>query len=171
MKSKISIIAALDEKRGIGRDNKLPWHIPEDLKRFKELTMGHPVIMGRKTFESILEYLKKPLPGRKNIVITRNPGTVYSNRSRIGGEVAIVDSIEKALNKAKQTETDEIFIIGGAQIFDQAISITDNLYLTLVSGDFACDTFFPEYTDFDKEVFREDHPESNPAFTWLTLTR
>lgn len=169
MKPAISIIAALDEKRGIGKDNKLPWHIPGDLPRFKQLTMGHPVIMGRKTFESILSYLGKPLPGRTNIVITHDPGSASLFRSRIGSEVAYLDSVEKGVEFASSKKNTEIFIIGGAQIFEQTISHVDKLYLTLVQGDYHCDTFFPDYSDFTHETFHEAHPESKPPFTWTDL--
>lgn len=171
MKPTISIIAALDEKRGIGRNNELPWHIPGDLARFKELTMGHPVIMGRKTFESIVGYLGKPLPGRNSIVITRDPGSVRLFRSGIGDKAIYLDSVTKAIEFALNQEHDEIFIIGGAQIFEQSLPLADKLYLTLVAGDYNCDTFFPDYSRFKVETFREAHPENDPSFTWLDLKR
>ncbi|MCL4353349.1 dihydrofolate reductase [Patescibacteria group bacterium] len=135
----LSIIAALDNKRGIGRKNQLPWHISEDLKRFKELTKGHNVIMGRNTFESI----GKPLLERTNIVMTSDP-----NFSAEG--VTIVNSIEEALDKAGHGD---VFVIGGAQVFNLTISLADKLYLTLIEGDFGCDTFFPDYSNFTKEKF------------------
>src|SRR3989338_7621685 len=144
-KPKISMIVAMDEKRGIGKDNSLMWKIPGELARFKQITMGHPIIMGRKTFESI----GRVLPGRKNIIITRD-----GNYKVAGAEV--VNSLEEALIQAKSGNTDEIFIIGGGQIFEQALSLTDRLYLTLVKGDFKADTFFPDYSDFKKEISRKN---------------
>lgn len=153
-KSKINIIVAMDDKRGIGKNNRLPWDIPEDLRRFKRLTRGHTIVMGRKTFESILSYIGKPLPDRINMVITRNPDFKAEG-------VSINTSLEEALSEAKENEQNEIFIIGGAQIFQQAIDmgVVDRLYLTKVQGDYGADTFFPDYPDF-KKVIREEEGES-----------
>lgn len=134
MKPKISIIAAMDEKRGIGKEQAIPWHIPEDLQRFKELTMGHSIIMGRKTHESI----GRALPGRRNIIITRDEGYLATG-------CVICHTVESAIEIAKTEEQNEIFVIGGAQIYAQAIDIADHLYLTLVKGVYAADAFFPEY--------------------------
>lgn len=144
---KISLIAAMDEKRGIGKDNKLPWQIPEDLERFRKLTSGHIVVMGRKTFESI----GRVLPNRRNIIITHNESF------KIEG-VKTVRSLEEAIKVALRQAQDEeeIFIIGGGQIYQQAIGAADKLYLTLIEGDFECDTFFPEYqADFKKVVYEK----------------
>lgn len=143
----ISLIAAIDEKRGIGKNGKLPWYIPEDLKHFKELTSNHTVIMGRKTFESI----RKPLPDRKNIIITRNFQYPISNIQY--PDLIFVNSLEEALRQAQGKLGSEVFIIGGGQIFNEAISIADKLYLTLVEGDYNADTFFPDYSEFTKETF------------------
>jgi dihydrofolate reductase len=127
-KAPISIIAVLSEKdRAIGENDKLLWSIPEDLKRFKLLTSGNPVIMGRKTFESIIRYLKKPLPDRINIIVTRNLHFNYDH-----DDVIIANSLEQALERARALSPKEIFIIGGGEIYKQAISFTDQLYLTLV---------------------------------------
>jgi dihydrofolate reductase len=153
----ISIIAAIDEKRGLGKMGKLAWHISEDLKRFKEITLGHSVIMGRKTFESI----GKPLPNRKNIVITQDP---QFNKEG----VIIVNSIEDALEEAGKGE---VFVIGGAQIYNQAIEIADKLYLTLVDGDFACDTFFPDYSSFTQEKFIGAGEENAVRYKFIELTK
>ena len=102
MVPKLSLIVATDSRGGIGKDNKIPWHIPEDMKRFKELTMGHPVIIGRKTYDSILSYLKKPLPGRTNIVVTRNKNVSYD-------EAIVCRSIDEAIKKAMEIDSNEIF--------------------------------------------------------------
>lgn len=136
---KISIIVAISKDGGIGKDNKLLWQIPEDLKRFRETTKGHAVIMGRKTFESI----GKVLPGRTNIIITHNSSLRIL-------DAIVVSSLEDALNKAKEVEKEEAFVIGGGQIYKQAISLADKLYLTIVNTVKEADTFFPDYSDFKK---------------------
>lgn len=132
----ISLIAAMDEKRGIGKGNAIPWHIPEDLKRFKELTMGHPVIMGRKTYQSI----GRALPGRRNIIVTRDENYLATG-------CVVCHTLEAALEVAKTEEQGELFVIGGAQIYAQAIDIADRLYLTLITGVYQADAFFPRYED------------------------
>jgi dihydrofolate reductase len=142
---KISIISALAENRAIGKDNRLLWHIPEDLKRFQKLTRGHVVIMGRKTFESI----GRALPKRVNIVISRDLDFKPEN-------CLVASSFEDALEKARQMEKDEIFIIGGGQVYNQAIGQADKLYLTIVPGSYEADTFFPDYSVFDKIARREE---------------
>lgn len=158
----ISLIAAIDEKRGIGRRGKLPWHIPEDLKRFKELTKGHTVIMGRNTFESI----GKPLPDRKNIIITTDL-EFKINDLREDKDFLIVSSIEDAIEKAGGGE---VFIIGGAQIFNQTINLADKIYLTKVVGNFNCDSFFPDYSNFRNEVFLGAGEENGIKYQFLELT-
>ena len=156
----ISIIAVISKKtRAMGSKNGLLWKIEGDLPRFKKITEGHPIIMGRKTYQSI----GKPLPNRINIVISRS-----GNMENIPGLI-IVDSIEKALDKAKEMESKEIFIIGGGQIFRETISFVDKLYLTIVDNEPEADVFFPNYSEFTKEIFREEHLEHNPPFTYLTL--
>jgi dihydrofolate reductase len=127
----INLIVAIDEKNGIGKNNLLPWHLPADLKHFKSITTGHPIIMGRKTFDSI----GKALPNRRNIVISRQ-----SKLEIPGAEVC------SSLSDAVKLCADEkdVFVIGGAQIFEQAISIADILYLTIIHEDFNADVFFPE---------------------------
>lgn len=156
----ISLIAALAGNRAIGKDNKLLWHISEDLKRFKRLTSGHPVIMGRKTFESI----GKPLPNRTNIIITRDPGYTADG-------CVVVNSLEKAIEEAKKVEAEELFIIGGAQIFNQSLPIADKLYLTLVEGDFDGDVFFPDYSEFNTIVHQENKKENGFIFTFIDLVK
>ena len=154
MKPKISLIVAIDDKNGIGKNNKIPWNISEDLKRFKRLTTGHPVIMGRKTFESILEHIGKPLPNRVNIVVTQNLDFKKEG-------IVILNSLEDAINKAKESENREIFIIGGARIYEQAIGVADKIYLTKVEGNYNCDVFFPDYKSQFKRIINEEEGESN----------
>lgn len=137
---RLSLIAAVAANGVIGSDNALPWRLPEDLKRFKALTMGHPVIMGRKTFESI----GRPLPGRRNIVISRNAG--YQAE---GCEVA--NSLSAALDSC-QADSNEIFVIGGAQIYAEALPQARRLYLTEIRRDFAGDARFPA---FDRHHWQE----------------
>ena len=148
---RISLIVAMAENRVIGRDNQLPWRIPEDLKHFKALTMGKPIIMGRKTYESI----GRPLPGRDNIVITGD--TLY----RAEG-CQVVHSIEEALRSVGAAE--EAMIIGGAALYRQTLQDADRLYLTLVKAQPEGDTWFPkiepqEWREIRREVHRAD--ESN----------
>ena len=141
----ITMIAAIGKNGELGKDNDLVWHLPNDLKRFKKVTAGHHVIMGRKTFES----LGKALPNRTNIVITRNEN--YHAK-----DCVVVYSLEEALEAAK--DDDNPYILGGAQIYKQALEIADILDLTLVDASLEADAFFPEI-DFSKwiEIAREDH--------------
>jgi len=156
-----TIVVAISENHVIGKDNQLLWHIPADLKHFKDITTGHTVIMGRKTYESV----GKPLPRRRNIIITRQAITIE------GCEV--VNSIETALSLCKDEA--EVFIVGGAEIYKQAISLTDRIYLTIIHKEFEGDSFFPEINASEwKEVFREDHQpdEKNPLpYSFITLER
>lgn len=154
----ISAIARKD--RAIGFKNALLWHIPEDFKHFKETTSGHVVIMGENTYTSI----GRPLPNRTNIVLSIDP-----NFSPEG--CVVVSSIEEALAKAKEVERDEIFIIGGASIYRQFLPYANRLYLTLVEGDFEADTFFPDYSEFQKEISREECENGTFRFTFVILER
>lgn len=144
-KPRISIIAALARNGVIGIENRLPWRLPEDLAHFKALTLGHPILMGRKTFES----LGRPLPGRTNIVITRNPG-YCKDGCRVAGSVPAAIALCK--------DADEIFFIGGAELYAQVIPLADRLYLTEVDIETGGDAWFPEY---DKRAFREISRESH----------
>lgn len=128
----ISLIVAHDKNYVIGYENGMPWHLPGDLKYFKDMTMGKPIIMGRKTFESI----GRPLPGRRNIVITRNDK--YDAQG-----IETVSSLDAALALVK--DVPEIMVIGGAQIFEQAMPLADKLYITLINHEFKGDTYFPRY--------------------------
>jgi len=157
----INIVVAIAANNAIGKNNKLLWHLPKDLKHFKQLTTGHTVIMGRKTFDSV----GKPLPNRRNIVITRQKINIE------GCEV--VNSLEAALDLANGEA--EVDVIGGAEIYKQALSLTDIIYLTIVHQNFDADTFFPEidYSEW-QELSREDHqPDEKHAFpfSFITLKR
>lgn len=159
------MIAAVGGNRVIGRGNTLLWHIPEDLKRFKALTLGHPVVMGRKTFDSIVAFLGKPLPGRSNIVITRDTTWSYP-------EVVVAHSLSEALNKARELDEEEVFVIGGGQIYAEAIDSADRLYLTLVESTDEGDTFFPQYEDkFTKVLNKEKHEHNGLSYTWIDMER
>jgi dihydrofolate reductase len=148
----ISIIVAVAENGAIGKDNRLLWRLSDDLKQFKALTSGHAIIMGRKTFESI----GKPLPNRTNIVITRH-GKVSDDAS-----VLVADSIEKAIEIAKEVKGDEeIFIIGGGNIYEQSLDITDKIYLTEVKVTIDGDTYFPKLNESEwKEVSRKPYQKN-----------
>lgn len=128
---RVSLIVAMDRKRGIGIDNRLPWKLPEDLAHFKRTTTGHAIIMGRKTFDSI----GRPLPGRRNIVVTRNPAWQTAG-------VLTASTPDQACLLAQHEQ--EAFIIGGAELFAQTIPLADRMIVTEIAGDFDCDTFFPE---------------------------
>jgi dihydrofolate reductase len=157
----INIIVAMDTKRGIGKNNALMWQIPGELPRFKKITMGHPIIMGRKTYESI----GRPLPGRTNIVITRDTSKTIEG-------CILASSLEEAIAVGEKSEgSDELFIIGGGQIFEKALSLTDRLYVTLVQGDFGADVFFPEYRKFRKVVAKEGHEDGKYTYSFITLEK
>lgn len=160
----ISLIVAMDQNRGIGFNGQLAWHLPADLKRFKSLTMGHHLIMGRKTYESI----GSPLRGRTMIVVTHNP-----NYQPDGCMVA--HSIDSALNFARMGNETEAFIIGGGDLFEQTIDLADRIYLTEVHARLPADVYFPDYPEHD---WREIDTEFNPAddknqyaFTFKVLLR
>lgn len=156
---RLTLIAALAKNRVIGIDNRLPWRLPEDLKRFKALTLGHPIIMGRKTWES----LGRPLPGRSNIVVSRSPGYAASGAS-------VVPSLAEAVTLAASSGANEAFVIGGEEIFRQALPLAQCLQLTEIAEDFAGDVYFP---DFDKsgwlETARECH-HSADGFDYAFVT-
>lgn len=162
---RISIVVALGNNHAIGKNNSLLWHIPEDLKRFKRITMGHPIIMGRKTFESVLAILGKPMPGRTNIVVTRDTTWTYKG-------VMVTHSFLEALTKAKDLDAAEIFIGGGTEIYTQALPFVDRLYLTLIDDNQEGDSYFPDYQkEFTKELSREVHEWRGLRYQWVTLER
>ena len=159
---RISLIGALGARtRAIGSGNALLWRIPEDLKRFKELTMGHPVIMGRRTYESI----GKPLPNRTNIVLSDTPMSHPD-------EVVVCTSLREAFERARATNTDEVFVIGGGSVYAQTIDDADRLYLTLVDDDMPGDTFFPEYAHLPFiETARDERTHEALRYAFVTLER
>ncbi|WP_175639572.1 dihydrofolate reductase [Metabacillus schmidteae] len=128
----ISLLVAMDKHRLIGRDNQLPWHLPQDLAYFKKVTMNHKIVMGRKTFESI----GRPLPGRENIIVTRDKA--YTQKG-----CTILHSIEEIIELSSHSK-DELFVIGGAEIFKEILPVSDRLYITEIDHEFEGDTYFPD---------------------------
>ncbi|MCR4326213.1 MAG: dihydrofolate reductase [Candidatus Roizmanbacteria bacterium] len=157
---RISMIAAVGRNRELGKKNALLWNIPEDMKRFRTITKNHAVIMGRKTFESI----GRPLPARTNIVVSRD-----SEFAPIG--MIVVRSLEEALAEARRIETEELFIIGGGQLYALALPITDRLYITQVHDSFDADTYFPDYSSFNRVVSKEEGKDKQYSYTFLVLEK
>lgn len=157
---KISIICAIGQNLAIGKNNQLLWNISEDLQHFKKITEGHAIIMGRKTFESI----GRPLPNRLNIILTHSPFKVQAG-------VLFASSLEEALKLASEDEKEEIFIIGGGQVYQEAMSLADKLYLTIVEDSPEADTYFPDYSAFNKIVSEEEHQSGNLKFKYVELER
>lgn len=166
---KISLIVAMSSNRVIGLNNQMPWHLSADLKKFKTITMGAPILMGRKTYESI----GRPLPGRTNIVISRNPAYLPSTGAGQEQDCLVFNDIDKALESCR--DRDEIFIIGGADFYRSMLPVADTLYLTQIHREFAGDTFFPEIDPEQwLEVAREDiqdDPDAEFNYSFLTLKR
>jgi dihydrofolate reductase len=157
----VSIIVAIAKNNAIGKDNKLLWYLPNDLKHFKDVTTGHTVIMGRKTYDSV----GKPLPKRRNIIITRQAISIE------GCEV--VNSLETALALCK--DEDEVFIVGGAEIYRQSIPLTYRIYLTVIDQEFEGDSFFPEldraeWKEKERENFEPDE-KNKLRYSFITLER
>lgn len=170
MEHTISMIAAIGDgrlhNRVLGKENQLIWHIPDDLKRFREITKGHPCIMGRKTFESIVAILGKPLPNRTNIVVTRD-------KTWTAEGTFPVESMDEALALAKlKPGAEEVFIIGGGQMYALGLPYADKLYLTLIEDEKDGDSFFPEYTHlFKKKIYEEEREWNGLKYTWVDLVR
>jgi len=158
-----TIVVAMGEKNEIGFENKLLWHLPKDLKHFKDITSGHPIIMGRKTYESI----GKPLPNRTNIVISRKKNWFEEG-------ILIVGSIKEAVKFAKKID-ENVFIIGGGNIYEQTMEIVDKLEVTLVKADLEADTFFPKINPKvwkkTEEVFHEKDEKNEYDFSFQTYER
>ncbi len=158
----ISIVVAISENNAIGKNNQLLWHLSADLKHFKEITSGHTIVMGRKTYDSI----GKPLPNRRNIVISRNTDLILPG-------VEVVGSVNEAL--ALCTSEKEVFMIGGAEIYKQSLPITQKIYLTTVHQTFEADAFFPDLKTTEwKETEKEQHQvdeKNNLPYTFSTLER
>ena len=152
MMTTLSLIAAMAKNRVIGRNNALPWHLPEDLKYFKATTLGKPILMGRKTFDSI----GKPLPGRTSVVLTRNPQWSFDG-------CLVVSSVDDAL--AKLADREEVLVIGGAELYQQTLPHADRLYLTEIDADFEGDAWFPEF-DLSQwqQISRQPHPDNGRGF-------
>ena len=152
---KLSIIVAMDSNNLIGVDNALPWHLPEDLKYFKSVTTGKSILMGRKTYESI----GRPLPNRRNIVLTRSLECAYSG-------VETVNSIEEAIDLCN--DDDELMVIGGTSIYKQVMGRVDTIYLTQIDGEFVGDSYFPIFAESEfKEVSSETHTsKAEPKFLY-----
>ncbi|HIO92441.1 MAG TPA: type 3 dihydrofolate reductase [Leucothrix mucor] len=163
---KISMIAAMAHQRVIGKDQKMPWHLPADLAFFKKTTMGSPILMGRKTYESI----GRPLPGRLNLVVTRSPDL------KIAG-CEVVTSLEQAMSVAqeKSSDSNEVFITGGSHLYKSFLDKADRLYLTMIDADLEGDTYFPDYTQYNwQEVDHEDHQADDKniyPYSFVTLDR
>lgn len=142
----LSIIVAFDNNQLIGNGNKLPWHYPEDLKYFKNVTSGHPVVMGSNTFYSIFNYLGKPLPNRKNIVI--------SSKTKIHDDVEVYNSIDSFLNNYKD---EEVFVIGGKTIYEQLLPHTDKMYITHINKEFEGNVYFPNIVWSEWRKIKEEN--------------
>ena len=151
---KISLIVAMARNHAIGLNGQMPWHLPADLKHFRSITMGHPILMGRKTFEAI----GRPLPGRRNLVISHNPEFKAEG-------VEVFNQIDAALENCANLE--QVFVIGGATLYEAMLASADYLYLTEIDQDFAGDTFFPEFDRGDwKETDRQDVCDANTPFKY-----
>ena len=160
---RVSLVAAVARNGVIGRDGSVPWRLPEDMQRFRALTMGHPVVMGRKTWESLPDRFR-PLPGRDNVVVTRNPDWAAQGADRVG-------SLEDALRLLEPEP--EVFVIGGGEIYAAALPFADELVLTEIDAEIEGDTTFPEWerSDFE-EVSRERHVnEDGTPFAFVTYAR
>lgn len=161
---KLCAVAAMARNGVIGRDGKIPWHISEDFKHFKRVTMGKPMIMGRKTWDSLG---RKPLPGRAHIVVSRGDPS--------GEGATFVKTIDEALQAARaiaiKDGVDEIAVIGGGEIYRQTLPQTDVLYLTRIERDYEGDASFPEFDAGDWRAVSEDRHEGDPAYTFVTLER
>lgn len=155
----ISIIAAVATNNVIGKQGDVPWYISDDLKRFKELTTGKVVLMGRKTFESILRKLGKPLPGRKNVVLTTRENYAVPEG------VEVFHSMDRAL---AAHASEDIFVIGGAEIYSQTLHLADKLYLTWIDGVYEGDSFFPE---IDERLWKKTEEEKHEGFTFTAYIR
>ena len=153
----ISIIAAMSDDRVIGREGKLPWHLPADLTRFRSLTMGHTVAMGKRTFESI----GHPLPGRKNIIVSRQGGNIEGCQ--------VVRSLSEVIEAV--SGDDELFICGGAELYRDALPVSQRIYLTIVHDSYQGDVYFPEIPGSFLELHREELPDATPPLSFLVFEK
>lgn len=159
-KARVIAIAAIGKNRGLGKDNNLIYKIPEDMKHFRDATMGHPVISGRKNFES----MGRALPGRPTIVVTRD--ITYKPEG-----VSVVHTIEDALTKAQELDQEKVFIIGGGEIYKAALPYTDTLDLTLIDDEKEADVFFPEYSEFTRVISEEKKEHEGTSYSFIILER
>ena len=149
---RVTLIAAVAENGVIGKDGAMPWHYPEDLAHFREVTMGHPVVMGRVTFESIVSRIDGPLPGRTNVVLTRSPDRLDTEHPAVTAATTVEEALELA-----GSEDDEVFVAGGASVYEQFLSVADRLVLTEIHESYDGDTAFPEWDEDDwTEIARDD---------------
>ena len=164
----IHLVAAMTRDRVIGHKGAMPWHLPRDLKHFKEVTLGHPVVMGRKTFDSIIQSLGKPLPGRLNVVISRSQPTVPEG-------VLVYPSVDEALTALAKRDEAVVDVIGGGEIYALTLPLADRLYLTLIDAEIEGDTWFPVIDERHWQVSdTQTHPadEANAhAMTFVTFDR
>lgn len=159
-KTIVSIIAAVDKNRAIGKDNNLLWHIPEDFQWFKTKTIGHPIIMGRKTHESI----GRALPNRLNIVITSHPENIQSPAIPVG-------NLKQGIDIAMKNDKQEVFIIGGASVYEQSLQLADRLYITEINAEFEADAYFPDYSIFSKVLFEKNSQNEQYSYRFLILEK
>jgi len=160
--AKIIAIAAIGKDRGIGNKQDLIFKIPEDMQHFRDATRGHPIIFGRKNFESFPN--GKPLPGRTNILVTRN--TDYKPEG-----VIVTHSVEDAIAEARKLDSEKIYIIGGGEIYKAALPYTDQLDLTIIDAARPADTFFPDYSDFTRVISSEKHEYQGIPYVYTVLER
>jgi len=164
----ISIIAAMDEVGGIGKDNRIPWHIKKDLVRLATMTRDHVAILGRTSYESMAGYYDKSgreMPAKEYIVLTKDKNFT-SKRNNTFSATSILGAIERI----KKSGEKEVFVIGGATIYKQFLEFADRLYLTIVKGNFNCDTFFPDYSNF-KEISSKEDSDEGHDFVFKILER
>ena len=161
--AKIIAIAAIGKDRGLGKGNDLVYHIPDDFKRMHRVIAGHPLIMGRKTWDSLPDG-RRPLPNHANIVVTRQAD--FAPEGAI-----VVHSVEEAIGKARELDTEKIFIFGGGEIYKAALPYTDQLDLTLVDDTRPADVYFPDYSAFTRVISEEKHEYQGTPFSYVTLER
>jgi len=180
--TKVIAIAAIGRNRELGLGNKLLWNIPDDLKRFKELTLGHALVMGRKTFDSIVGYAGKPLIGgnRQNVVLTKDPETFWKKvqekqhawPSFRNTAITTTASIDDAIEEAMKYDKSKIYIIGGAQVYAAALPHTDMLQLTIIDDEKSADAFFPPFEhEFNKKIAEEEREYNGLKYRFVDLER
>jgi len=165
----ISIIVAMDEGGGIGKDNRIPWHIKKDLIRLRDLTKDHLVILGHTSYESMAGYYDKsdrPMPAKEYVVLTSNDKFASSRNNTF-----TATSIKEVLDRINKSREKEVFVLGGASVFKQMLPCVNRLYLTIVKGKFDCDTFFPDYSEFKKEITSSKDSDEGFSFVHKILEK